>query len=120
MWQVEGDYNKVLDKCAECRDGLGPICDNIALGTALEELWNRGAPCSTPDGVTGEGDEDGECRCCLQVPYIYFWSSCPSQPGAGVSIIEGAHRGKRLLHTSVSHDLDDAMLQDRADSHAWP
>ena len=67
--QVEGDYNKVLDKCAECRDGLGPICDNIALGTALEELWNRGAPCSTPDGVTGEGDEDGGSRCCLQVPY---------------------------------------------------
>ena len=34
----------MLDKCALLRDSLGPISDNVSLGTALETLWQQTLP----------------------------------------------------------------------------
>ena len=52
-------YNKVLDSCAELRDRLGAVSDNIALGTALETLWADAREFTPSDEAALDNDENG-------------------------------------------------------------
>lgn len=51
--QVERLFNKMLDRSAAFRDGLGGISDHISLGATLETLW-ADACGDAPDIANGD------------------------------------------------------------------
>ena len=63
---MDGLYNRMLDRCAELRDGLGPISDNIGLGTALEALWLDEAASAAEKPGPSSGKAASECARALR------------------------------------------------------